>query len=58
MLFFFFRGTDDDERRLLNIVFSKYDAELRPVLDKRDTVRVEFGISLHQIIEVVCTLTS
>lgn len=33
-------------------MFSKYDAELRPVLDKGDTVRVEFGISLHQIIEV------
>jgi len=49
-----FKGVaDDDEKRLLNFVFGKYDAELRPVRKKSDTVRVEFGISLHQIIEVV-----
>lgn len=47
---------DDDEKKLLNFVFSRYDAELRPVLNKRDTVRVKFGISLHQIIEVVSKL--
>jgi len=48
-----FKGVaDDDEKRLLNFVFGKYDAELRPVRKKSDTVRVEFGISLHQIIEV------
>lgn len=49
---------DDDEKRLLNFVFSKYDAELRPVLKKGNTVRVKFGISLHQIIEVVSITNS
>ncbi|KAL9968564.1 hypothetical protein ACROYT_G020672 [Oculina patagonica] len=44
--------TDDDERRLLTFLFDKYDPELHPVFKKTDTVRVEFGISLHQIIEV------
>lgn len=45
--------TDDDEKRLLTFLFDKYDPELHPVLKKTDTVRVTFGISLHQIIEVV-----
>ena len=47
--------TDDDEKRLLTFLFAKYDPELHPVLKKTDTVRVKFGISLHQIIEVVST---
>ncbi|XP_015765770.1 PREDICTED: neuronal acetylcholine receptor subunit alpha-10-like isoform X2 [Acropora digitifera] len=46
------KAEDADETRLKNFVFSKYDAEVRPVLAKNGTVRVEFGISLHQIIEV------
>ncbi|XP_067051231.1 neuronal acetylcholine receptor subunit beta-3-like [Acropora muricata] len=46
------KAEDADETRLKNFVFSKYDAEVRPVLAKNDTVRVKFGISLHQIIEV------
>ena len=45
--------TDDDEKKLLTFLFAKYDPELHPVLKKTDTVRVKFGISLHQIIEVV-----
>ena len=45
--------TDDDEKRLLTFLFAKYDPELHPVIKKTDTVRVKFGISLHQIIEVV-----
>lgn len=47
--------TDDDEKRLLTFLFAKYDPELHPVLKKTDTVQVKFGISLHQIIEVVST---
>lgn len=45
--------TDDDEKRLLSFLFDYYDPEIRPVLKKTDTVEVKFGISLHQIIEVV-----
>jgi len=46
---------DDDEKRLLTFLFANYDPELHPVLKKTDTVQVKFGISLHQIIEVVST---
>lgn len=47
------KAADDDEKRLLRNLLSKSDAEIRPVEKKTDTVRVKFGISLHQIIEVV-----
>ena len=59
LLYLFFQDekpkeiTDDDEKRLLTFLFDNYDPELHPVLKKTDTVRVKFGISLHQIIEVV-----
>lgn len=44
---------DDDEKKLLHFLFDNYDPEIHPVLKKTDTVEVKFGISLHQIIEVV-----
>ena len=44
---------EDDEERLLNHLFSNYNPRLRPVLKKSDVVTVTFGISLHQIIDVV-----
>ena len=48
---------DEDEKRLLNKLFSRYDPEIRPVFKKRDTVRVKFGVSLFQIIDVVRNLS-
>lgn len=47
------RMDDDDEQRLLNYLFSGYNPRLRPVRNKSDIVTVKFGISLHQIIDVV-----
>ena len=44
---------DDDEKKLLHFLFGNYDPEIHPVLKKTDTVEVKFGVSLHQIIEVV-----
>lgn len=44
---------DDDEQRLLNYLFTNYNPHLRPVLNKSHVVTVTFGISLHQIIDVV-----
>ncbi|KAJ7363583.1 hypothetical protein OS493_009743 [Desmophyllum pertusum] len=44
---------DDGEQRLLNYLFSDYNPHLRPVLDTSHVVTVTFGISLHQIIDVV-----
>ena len=45
--------TEDEEERLLHYLFSRYNPRLRPVLKKTDAVTVTFGISLHQIIDVV-----
>lgn len=44
---------DDDEQRLLKYLFTNYNPQLRPVENKSDRVTVTFGISLHQIINVV-----
>lgn len=44
---------DDDEQRLLNYLFTNHNPRLRPVLNKSNVVTVTFGISLHQIIDVV-----
>lgn len=47
------RIDDDDEQRLLKFLFTNYNPQLRPVENKSDRVTVTFGISLHQIINVV-----
>lgn len=47
------RIDDDDEQRLLKYLFTNYNPQLRPVENKSDRVTVTFGISLHQIINVV-----
>jgi len=44
---------DDDEQRLLDYLFTNHNPRLRPVLNKSQVVTVTFGISLHQIIDVV-----
>ena len=44
---------EDDEERLFNHLFENYNPRLRPVLKKSEAVNVTFGISLHQIIDVV-----
>ena len=44
---------DDDEQRLLSYLFTNHDPRLRPVINKSQVVTVTFGISLHQIIDVV-----
>lgn len=44
---------DSGEQRLINYLFSSYNPRLRPVLRTSDVVTVTFGISLHQIIDVV-----
>ena len=44
---------DDDEHHLLNYLFTNYNPRLRPVENKSHVVTVTFGISLHQIIDVV-----
>lgn len=44
---------DDDEQHLLNYLFTNYNPRLRPVVNKSHVVTVTFGISLHQIIDVV-----
>ena len=44
---------EDDEERLFNHLFKNYNPRLRPVLKKSEAVTVTFGISLHQIIDVV-----
>lgn len=45
--------SDDDEQRLLNYLFTDHNPRLRPVMKKSQVVTVTFGISLHQIIDVV-----
>ena len=44
---------DDDEDRLFEKLFSKHNPDIRPVINKKDTVAVKLGISLHQLIDVV-----
>lgn len=44
---------EDEEERLFNHLFENYNPRLRPVLKKSEAVNVTFGISLHQIIDVV-----
>ena len=45
------RGTH--EERLINHILSQNNMYARPVKEETDTLRVEFGISLQQIIDVV-----
>ena len=42
-----------DEERLINDLFSRYTPAARPALYDNDTVTVEFGLTLSQIIDVV-----
>ena len=50
---------DDDEERLMAKLFnSGYNPELRPVVNKSDIVLVTFGMSVHQIHELVRTNTA
>ena len=43
----------DYEKKLVSELLLNYDPTIRPVLHKDDIVVVTFGISLHQIIDVV-----
>lgn len=49
---------DDDEKRLTEHLFSNYNPTIRPVMKKGDNITVKFGLSLHQIIEVVMCLSA
>ena len=43
-----------DEDRLLTDLFSEYKKAARPAIYDDDTVNVTFGMTLSQIIDVVC----
>ena len=45
------------EKQLVEDLFRDYDPSLRPVLRREDNVTVTLGISVHQIIDVVRSLT-
>lgn len=44
---------DDDELRLINDLFSKYNKEVRPVKNKSQAIEVVFGIAYTQLVELV-----
>lgn len=47
---------DNDEARLLDDVFGKsYNKYLRPVMKKSQNITVTFGLTLNQIMDMVCT---
>ena len=43
-----------DEDRLLTDLFTEYKKAARPAIHDDDTVNVTFGMTLSQIIDVVC----
>ena len=53
-LFFAVSFTSESEIQLLEHLFAKYKPEARPVLKDSDAVDVKLGMTISQIIDVVC----
>ena len=45
------------EKRLLNNLLNNYNLLERPVANESDPLEVRFGLTLQQIIDVVCILS-
>jgi len=56
LIFFYFAGVEggQHERRLLDELLTSYNILERPVPIENETLQLSFGLTLMQIIDVVC----
>ena len=48
--------TSDYEKQLIDHIFEGYKPEVRPVINDSDAVDVKLGMTISQIIDVVCSI--
>ena len=47
--------TSDYEKQLIDHIFEDYNSAVRPVINDSDAVEVKLGLTISQIIDVVCS---